>query len=272
MDRNDLIWNPWHGCHKHSEGCQNCYAFFLDKRYGRDTNIVARNKNDFHLPVKRSRSGKYKMPSGSNVRVCMASDFFIEEADEWRSEAWDLIRQRPDLMFSLLTKRAERIAEHLPDGWGEGWDNVTFAVSCENQKRLDERVPYLLKVPAKHRWISLKPFIGEVDLEAYLGSGGIEWVLAGGENYLGSRPLKYEWVKKAYEQCVKYDVKFTFGQTGNVLVMNGREYKIRDRTEQMVQALKSGLNHPAVDTDREVEAIYRARAEKRQAFEARKKQ
>ena len=52
----------------------------------------------------------------------------------------------------------------------------------------------------------------------------------------------------------------------------GKEYKLRDRTEQMVQALKSGLNHPAVDTDREVEAIYRARAEKRQAFEARKKQ
>lgn len=40
MDMNDSIWNPWHGCHKYSEGCQNCYAFFLDKRYGRDTNIV----------------------------------------------------------------------------------------------------------------------------------------------------------------------------------------------------------------------------------------
>lgn len=41
MDINDLTWNPWHGCHKCSEGCQNCYAYFLDKRYGRDTNEVA---------------------------------------------------------------------------------------------------------------------------------------------------------------------------------------------------------------------------------------
>ena len=40
MDINDLTWNPWHGCHKCSEGCQNCYAYFLDKRYGRDTNEV----------------------------------------------------------------------------------------------------------------------------------------------------------------------------------------------------------------------------------------
>ncbi|MBQ2628769.1 MAG: DUF5131 family protein [Kiritimatiellae bacterium] len=20
-----IIWNPWHGCHKVSEGCQHCY-------------------------------------------------------------------------------------------------------------------------------------------------------------------------------------------------------------------------------------------------------
>ena len=271
MDRNDLIWNPWHGCHKYSEGCQNCYAFFLDKRYGRDTNLVARNKNDFNLPIKRTRSGEYKMPSGSNVRVCMASDFFIEEADEWRSEAWDIIRKRPDLMFSLLTKRVDRIAGHLPDDWGDGWDNVTFAVSCENQQQLEKRVPGLLKIPAKHRWISLKPFIGEVDLDAYLSGGEIEWVLAGGENYLGSRPLHYSWVEKVYEQCKKYNVKFTFGQTGNIFVKDGEEYKIRDRTEQMVQALKSGLNYPAVDIDREVDAIYRTKAEKKQAFEARKR-
>ena len=118
MDRHDLIWNPWHGCSKHSEGCQNCYAFSLDKRYGRDTRIIERNKSAFDLPLKKDRSHNYKMPSGSNVRVCMASDFFIKEADDvllsdsekWRSEAWDIIRQRPDLMFSLLTKRAERIS------------------------------------------------------------------------------------------------------------------------------------------------------------------
>lgn len=46
MDLNDKIWNPWHGCHKCSEGCQNCYAYFMDKRYGRDTNEVVRNKGE----------------------------------------------------------------------------------------------------------------------------------------------------------------------------------------------------------------------------------
>lgn len=271
MDLNDKIWNPWHGCHKCSEGCQNCYAYFLDKRYGRDTNEVVRNKSDFNLPVKKTRSGDYKLPKGCFVRVCMASDFFIEEADAWRDEAWDFIRRRPDVTFSLLTKRAERIKDCLPSDWGDGWDNVSFSVSCENQKRLDERMPYLLALPAKHRWVSLKPFIGEVDIDQYLETGKIETVLAGGENYMGSRPLHYEWVKKVHDACAKNDVQLIFGQTGNIFVKDGKEYKIRNRTEQMVQALKSGLHYPPVDIEKEVEEIYERKAAMKEAMEAKRK-
>ena len=270
MDRYDLIWNPWHGCHKYSEGCQNCYAFFLDRRYGRDTNEVVRNKSGFDLPVKRDRSRQYKMPSGANVRVCMASDFFIEQADAWRDDAWDIIRQRPDLMFSLLTKRADRIADHLPADWGDGWDNVTFAVSCENQKRLDERMPYLLSVPAKHRWISLKPFISEVILDDYIAGGKVEWVLAGGENYLGSRPLHYEWVKKVYEACKQHNVNFTFGQTGNVFIKDDVAHKIRSRTEQSAEALRMGFSLPPVDIEREIQTIYAEKEARKTAMEKRR--
>lgn len=271
MDLNDKIWNPWHGCHKCSEGCQNCYAYFLDKRYGRDTNQVVKNKLDFNLPIKKDRDGNYKLPRGSFVRVCMASDFFVEEADAWRDEAWFFIRQRRDVTFSLLTKRAERIKDHLPPNWGDGWDNISFSVSCENQKRLDERMPYLLDIPAKHRWISLKPFIGEVDIAPYLATGKIETVLAGGENYLGSRPLHYEWVKKVHDACVENNVQLIFGQTGNIFIKDGREYKIRNRTKQMVQALKSGLHYLSVDIDAEVEAIYARKAAIKDAMESKRK-
>ena len=161
----------------------------------------------------------------------MTSDFFLEEADEWRKEAWDFIRQRPDVTFSLLTKRAQRIKECLPDDWEDGWDHVTFSVSCENQKRLEERIPYLLELPYKHKWVSLKPFIGEIDIEEYLATGQIETVLAGGENYLGSRPLHYEWVKKVHDACAKYNVQLIFGQTGNIFIKDGKECKIHNRTD-----------------------------------------
>ena len=270
MDINDKTWNPWHGCHKCSEGCQNCYAYFLDKRYGRDTNEVVKNKSNFNFPVKKDRAGQYKLESGSFVRVCMTSDFFLEEADEWRKEAWDFIRQRPDVTFSLLTKRAQRIRKCLPGDWDDGWDHVTFSVSCENQKRLEERMPYLLELPSKHKWVSLKPFIGEIDIEEYLATGQIETVLAGGENYLGSRPLHYEWVKKVHDACAKYNVQLIFGQTGNIFIKDGKEYKIHNRTDQMIQALRSGLHYPPKDIEAEVEAIRARKAAMKEKMEARK--
>ena len=270
MDINDKTWNPWHGCHKCSEGCQNCYAYFLDKRYGRDTNEVVKNKSNFNFPVKKDRAGQYKLESGSFVRVCMTSDLFLEEADEWRKEAWDFIRQRPDVTFSLLTKRAQRIRKCLPGDWDDGWDHVTFSVSCENQKRLEERMPYLLELPSKHKWVSLKPFIGEIDIEEYLATGQIETVLAGGENYLGSRPLHYEWVKKVHDACAKYNVQLIFGQTGNIFIKDGKECKIHNRTDQMIQALRSGLHYPPKDIEAEIEAIHARKAAMKEKMEARK--
>lgn len=126
----------------------------------------------------------------------MTSNFFLEEADEWRSEVWDMIKTRSDVNFWLLTKRAERIKQCLPDDWGEGWENVSLNITAENQRRADERLPLLLNIPAKHKGIMLAPFIGEISIEKYLASGQLESVLADGENYEGTRSLHYEWVKK----------------------------------------------------------------------------
>ncbi len=243
MKRNDPTWNPWHGCHKHSEGCQNCFMFYLDNKRGLDGNQISKNKTDFYLPLKKDRFGNYKIKSNEFVRVCMASDFFLEEADDWRDEVWEIMKQREDVTFSLLTKRADRIKACLPNDWNDGWDNITFAVSCENQKRADERIPYLLNLPLKHIWISLKPFIGEISLEKYLKTGKIETVLCGGENYAGTRPLYYEWVKKIYDECIKYDVEFIFGQTGNTFIKDGKIYHIKDTKTQMDQAIRSGLQN-----------------------------
>ena len=58
-------------------GLSELLAYFLDKRYGRDTNEVMKNKSTINLPIKKDRNGNYKLPSGSFVRVCMTSDFFL---------------------------------------------------------------------------------------------------------------------------------------------------------------------------------------------------
>ena len=117
------IWNPWHGCHKISEGCLNCYMFRRDALYDKDSTVVTKTAK-FNAPVKSKRDGSYAIPSGI-VYACMTSDFFIEEADEWRKDAWRFISERSDLHFVIITKRIHRFEVSLPDDWGEGYENVT---------------------------------------------------------------------------------------------------------------------------------------------------
>lgn len=127
-------WNLWHGCHKKSEGCRHCYVYRRDAQFEKDANVVTKTSS-FNLPVRRDRSGQWKVPSGTLMWTCFTSDFFIEDADGWRDEAWRMIRVRNDLSFFMITKRPERILQCLPDDWGDGWDHVTVCCTMENQRR-----------------------------------------------------------------------------------------------------------------------------------------
>ena len=235
------IWNPWHGCKKCSEGCQNCYMFYLDAKRDKNGADIYRTKSGFKYPLSKHRNGEYKVKSGEMLRVCMTSDFFLEEADLWRDEAWQIISQRPDVKFFLLTKSPERVASNLPWDWGDGFENVMLNVSCENQRRADERIPILLELPFKHKGIMCAPYIGQVSIEKYLPTGQIEQVLCDGENYGGARPCHYEWVKSLYDECVRYNVTFVFCGTGSRFVKDKKLYKL-DSKIQVEQAYKSGLS------------------------------
>lgn len=241
------IWNPWHGCKKISEGCRHCYMYYLDKTRGKDGSEIYKTKNGFDYPLQRDRSGRYKIQSGELIRVCMTSDFFLEEADPWREEAWNIMWQRPDVKFFLLTKRPERVKSHLPSDWGDGWENIFFHVSCENQRRADERIPLLLELPFKHKGVMCAPLLGPISLEAYLDSpgrgSGIEQVIAGGENYDGARPCDYQWIRLLRQQCQRADVSFTFIETGTKFIKDGKTYFLPGKQLQGKMAFKSGASY-----------------------------
>ena len=237
------IWNPWHGCVKCSEGCEHCYMYFLDRMRDRCGADIYKTKSKFAYPLQKDKNGRYKIQSGELIRVCMTSDFFLEEADEWRDEAWDIMRCRPDVKFFLLTKRPQRVRDCLPTDWGEGWPHIFFNVTCENQRRADERIPLLLELPFQHKGIMCAPFIGPVRIEPYLATGQIEQVICGGENYDGSRPCYFDWVKQLHAECVDHHVTFCFIETGSVFVKDNKRYHLPNKRVQSQMACKSGMNY-----------------------------
>ncbi len=72
------IWNPWRGCHKHSEECKYCYIHKGDFKRGIDTNNIVKT-NHFYAPIAKNKSGQ-------TVYLCFSTDFLVADADEWRIE------------------------------------------------------------------------------------------------------------------------------------------------------------------------------------------
>lgn len=236
------MWNPWRGCHRCSTGCKFCYIHKGDARRGVDTNLVVKTDN-FYAPVaayqRGARKGAYKIPSGESVFLCFSSDFLLPDADPWRAECWDMIRQRSDLHFLFLTKRIERFASCLPADWGQGYDHVTVGCTVENQAMADQRLPIFDELPIKHKNIICQPLIGPIQLEQHLC--GVELLVVGGESHRSARPLDYAWVLSLREQCIRAGVKFQFRQCGSNFVKDGRLYKLEVH-QLMSQARKAGID------------------------------
>lgn len=191
----DHTWNPWQGCHHSgSPGCDRCYMFREKRRYNQQPDRVVRSKPPtFNMPLRKvkryekqkdlpadQRRGDPGWAPGDRVFVCSWSDFFIEEADPWRAEAMDIIRQCPELIFMLLTKRPERIKETL--GGTICPQNVWLGVTVENQEMAEKRIPILLDVGRFLQgflFVSIEPMLGPVNLDPWLKrvdvcSGGCE--------------------------------------------------------------------------------------------------
>ncbi|MHB1154919.1 MAG: DUF5131 family protein [Eubacteriales bacterium] len=211
-----MAWEPWTGCYKASEGCTYCYYYGpYSKRYGQNTIIKT---DEFFKPLEtvympRKKITKYKMEGGKTVATCFTTDFFLPEADEWRAEAWSIMKQRPDLTFLFLTKRIDRFLVSLPDDWGDGYDNVRIGCTVENQETADFRLPLYIAYPIKNRFVVCSPLLGEINLAPYLQ--GVESVSAGGESGREARECSFEWILHMQEQCRNAGVSFTFRSTGS---------------------------------------------------------
>lgn len=179
------------------------------------------------------------MKPGQTVYLCFSTDFLIEDADAWRPDCWQMIRERSDLHFLFLTKRIERFLNCIPEDWNDGYENVTVGCTVENQDRADYRLSLFQKLPIKHKNIICQPLIEKIDLSDYLDT--MERVVVGGESDRSARPLDYAWVLSIREQCIAHNVPFEFRQCGTHFIKDGKRYTLSTR-DLCSQARKANIN------------------------------
>ena len=204
-----------------------------------DTDKIVKTDN-FYAPVAKNKSGDYKIKPGQTVYLCFSTDFLIEEADAWRLECWQMIRERSDLHFLFLTKRIDRFMNCVPEDWNDGYDNVSVGCTVENQDRADYRLSIFNELPIRHKNIICQPLIEEIDISAYLNH--VELVVVGGESDRKARPLDYAWVLSIREQCIARKVHFEFRQCGTHFIKDGKKYVLAAR-DLCSQARKANINY-----------------------------
>ena len=168
----DHSFNPWWGCTRVSPGCEHCYAEAFDHRLGRaDWGVKAERRffgeKHWREPLKWDAEAAR---AGERRRVFCASmaDVFEDREDlaAERAKVFSLITFTPHLDWLLLTKRPENMERLAPAAWVHGWPtNVWAGCTVEDQKRADERIPHLLRVPAAVRFLSCEPLLGPVRLD-----------------------------------------------------------------------------------------------------------
>jgi protein gp37 len=220
----EATWNPVTGCTKISAGCKNCYAERLALRLQAMGN--RRYTNGFRLTMHKDVVDLPRSWSaGRMIFVNSMSDLFHRNVPlEFIQRVFQTMRECPQHVFQILTKRSERLQKLATQiDWPS---NVWIGVSVENAAVLS-RVDDLRIVPAAVRFLSCEPLIGSL---AGIDLRGIHWVIVGGESGPHARTMNIQWVREIFRECRKQKVPFFFKQWGGVRkdltgrLLGGRTY------------------------------------------------
>jgi len=201
----DKTWNPTTGCDKVSAGCKNCYAEAITERFTHNF------PNGFKLTLHEDRIDQprhWRKPS--RIFVNSMSDLFHEEVPlDFLHKVFSVMRETPQHIYQILTKRHERLAQ-LADTliWSP---NIWMGVSVESQKFVN-RIDVLRNTPAAVKFLSCEPLLGALNIDLT----NINWVIVGGESGRNHRPIEKEWVEDILQQCQDEKVAFFFKQWGGI--------------------------------------------------------
>lgn len=239
----DHTWNIAVGCTKVDEDCKYCYMYrgsLNDTRY--NPKIVRKTTSVFNLPL------RIKEPS--KIFTSSLTDVFHQDCDSFRDEMWDIIRKCPQHTFQILTKRPDRIIEHLPEFWEEIKPHVWLGTSIGSGKGITRLFDLISPIQSGIKFLSLEPLHGPIDLhlENFVDMGHrvvdlIDWVIVGGESGNENGKYKYReckiaWIEDIVTQCISYGIPVFVKQLGTHLA---KEMKLNDRHGGDIKEFPSSL-------------------------------
>ena len=185
----DYSWNPIVGCSPASEGCANCYAAAISRRFHLPWGSAHFIQDRLGQPARKKKPGR--------VFVCSMADLGHETvAPDWRDMVLDEMRSAPWHTYIVLTKR--------PGAWMRPFHELGCwcGVTAENQDGYEER---WLQMTAHcygryggARFLSVEPMLGPVSLR---GDWVIpDWVIAGPETGSKARPCSNSWVNELSDE------------------------------------------------------------------------
>ena len=258
MARTKIQWvtytfNPWWGCVQISPACDHCYAMVLARRLG---------ERQFGHPVEWGPGGKrgyianekWREPlrwdrlaakQGRRERVFCGSmmDVFegLREQRPHLQRLFEVIGQTPHLDWLLLTKRPNNVRKLAPSPLPP---NVWVGTTVENGHWAEQRLPHLLAIDCRIRFLSVEPMLGPLDLRGVLGQGPgrVNWVIFGGESGVSARGPEgaIGWYRDLRDQCASAGVPIFHKQMGAFRQDGDRLIKLKPREP------RPGRGEPAV--------------------------
>lgn len=235
--------NLWWGCTKVHEGCDNCYAETLAKRWKNDIwgndkprkevrgvwndllnyQKLAKEAGEIHRVFVGSMMDIFEKPM---PLINSKGEYFHSLIQEGKVEATTGIfrdiffrqiseNKYPNLMFLLLTKRPSNINKYIPESWhGSPLKNVMFGISPVNQKTFNDLTGQLMKINGK-KFLSVEPQLDFISVET-IGFTGIDWIIQGGESGHHKRPFNLEWARSMKDECSKLSIPYFFKQIDKI--------------------------------------------------------
>lgn len=272
IDWCDVTWNPVTGCKK---GCPYCYARNQATRFGGwtcgggwtctegkttanrtvkeppelDHPLYVRRKNGqevvapfpfgFEPTMHRYRlDDPARMKEGKNIFVCSMADLFGMWVPLcWIREVMDACLAAPQHNYLFLTKFPERYksldyVSLLPRA-----DNFWYGTTVTNLNEL-HRIDMLPE--AAHRFVSIEPIMGPIDMD--LAGQSVDWIIVGAET--GNRRKKskssphIDWLRGLHGYALRNGIPILFKDSKELKAVWGPD---RELIQQFPDGLRKGV-------------------------------